>query len=104
EVARYHKPIGQGIEGPSIRFAEAAIRCMTNILVEQAVTYDDATRRVVRVTVTDLESNTAYWRDVTIPKTIERSKAEAGRVIYSQRANSRGAITYTVSATDDEIL
>src|SRR5258708_6569465 len=30
-VARYRKPIGKGVEGPSIRFAEAAIRLMGNI-------------------------------------------------------------------------
>ena len=31
-VAIYHKPIGKGVEGPSIRFVEAAIRNMTTIL------------------------------------------------------------------------
>lgn len=104
EVARYRKPVGDGVEGPSIRFAEAAIRCMTNILVEQMVTYDDDAKRVLKVTVTDLESNAAYSGDVTIPKRVERSKVEEGRTVFSQRKNSRGRPVYLVSATDDEIL
>ena len=104
EVARYHKPIGQGVEGPSIRFAEAAVRCMGNILVEQMVVFDDDAKRLVRLTVSDLEANASYSGEVTIPKRIERSRAEDGRTIYGQRRNSRGGVTYTVSATDDEIL
>jgi len=31
QVARYHKPIGDGIEGPSIRFAEACARYAGNL-------------------------------------------------------------------------
>lgn len=104
EVARYRKPVGDGVEGPSIRFAEAAIRCMTNILVEQMVTYDDDAKRVLKVTVTDLESNAAYSGDVTIPKRVERSRVEEGRTVFGQRKNSRGRPVYLVSATDDEIL
>src|SRR5690242_15706526 len=40
-VAIYRKPIGQGIEGPSIRFAETAMRLMKNITVETMTVYDD---------------------------------------------------------------
>ena len=49
-VARYLKPRGKGVEGPSIRFAEAAIRLMGNIAVEQSTIYDDREKRIVRVT------------------------------------------------------
>ena len=76
-VARYRKPVGDGIEGPSIRFAEAAIRCMTNMLPETATIYEDQEKRIVRVSVTDLEANVTYSGDVTIEKTVERTKLKA---------------------------
>ncbi len=104
EVARYHKPIGKGVEGPSIRFAEVAVRLMTNILVETPTLYDDTTKRIVRVTVMDLEANATYSRDVTIAKTVERKSLKPGQKPISQRVNSYGELTYTVEATDDDIL
>lgn len=102
-VAKYRKPVGEGIVGPSIRFAEAALRCMTNILAETVVVYDDERKRIVRVSVMDLESNITYPVDVTISKTVER-KNPAGRVVVSERLNSDGKTVYEVLATDDEIL
>nr|NIU03565.1 hypothetical protein [Gammaproteobacteria bacterium]NIV50929.1 hypothetical protein [Gammaproteobacteria bacterium]NIX84839.1 hypothetical protein [Gammaproteobacteria bacterium] len=53
-VAMYHKPIGKGVTGPSIRFAEAAMRCMGNLMPEVATLYDDHDKRILRVSVTDL--------------------------------------------------
>jgi hypothetical protein len=103
-VALYRKPIGRGIEGPSIRFAEAAVRCMTNLLVETPTIYDDDQKRIVRVTAMDLESNSTYSRDVTVNKTVERRKLKEGQKAISQRVNSYGDLTYTVAATDDDIL
>jgi hypothetical protein len=104
EVARYNKPIGKGIEGPSIRFAEAALRCMGNVLVEQSVVYDDAQKRIIRITTTDLEGGMTYFRDVVVEKVVERSALRQGQVALSKRANSVGAVTYLVAATDDELL
>ena len=103
-VARYHKPIGQGVEGPSIRFAEAAIRAMTNIYPETMAVYDDRTKRIVRVSVTDLESNVTYAKDVTVTKTVERKKLREGQECLRERTNSYGAKVYVVEATDDEML
>ena len=81
-VARYQKPIGRDKSkwpsGPSIRFAEAAVRNMTNITVETMTVYDDREKRIVRVTVTDLEANVPYAQDVTITKTIERRQRKEG--------------------------
>ena len=37
DVARYRKPIRKGVEGLSIRFAEAALRIMKNITINQTV-------------------------------------------------------------------
>lgn len=103
-AARYRKPVGQGIEGPSIRFAEAALRYMTNVSVETTVTYDDPTKVILRVSVVDLEANVPYEQDVAVSKTVERRKLAAGQRPLSQRKNSFGDTVYLVEATDDEIL
>lgn len=104
EVAIYHKPIGKGVEGPSIRFAEAALRAMTNILPEVSTIYDDAQKRIVRVSVTDLEANLTYSKDVVIQKTVERKKQPKDATILGSRYNSQGEKVYIVEATDDDIL
>jgi len=104
QVARYHKPIGRGVEGPSIRFAEAAMRCMGNLLVETATVFDDAEKRIIRVSVTDLESNLTIPKDVTIDKTVERSQLKDGQTPLNVRTNSRGQRTYIVAATEDDLL
>lgn len=103
-VARYRKPIGQGIEGPSIRFAEAAIRCMTNIVTESLTTYDDREKRILQVSVTDLEANVPYTASITIEKTVERRKTKQGDTIIRQRENTRGETVFLIEATEDEIL
>ncbi len=104
EVARYVKPIGKGVEGPSIRFAEAAIRCMTNIVVEENTTYDDDEKRIIQVTAVDLEANVPYSTSVTIEKTVERSRTKDGDDVIRKRTNSRGQDVYILRATEDEIL
>lgn len=107
-VARYQKPIGQDRTkwptGPSIRFAESAIRNMTNITVEVMTVYDDREKRIVRVTVTDLEANVPYFQDVTITKTIERRNTKNGDTVLRTRTNSYGDTLYILEATDDDII
>lgn len=103
-VARYHKPIGKGVEGPSIRFVEAALRNMGNLITETNTLFDDADKRIVRVTVTDFESNVIYSQDVTITKTVERKSLKQGDTPISSRLNSYGQMTYLLPATDDDIL
>ena len=103
-VARYNKPIGRGVQGPSIRFAEAAIRCMTNILPETATIYDDREKRIIRVSVTDLEANVTYSTDVTVSKTVERLNPSEGQIPISARTNARGQTTFLVTATEDDLL
>jgi hypothetical protein len=106
-VARYIKPIGQDPKkwpsGPSVRFAEAAIRAMGNITVDAVTTHDDAERRIVHVTVTDLESNVPYSLDVPIVKTIERRRTKDGDQVLGERTNSKGEPVYIIAATDDDI-
>jgi hypothetical protein len=103
-VAIYHKPVGNGVEGPSIRFVEAAIRNMTNILTETFTVSEDDERRVIRVSVSDLEANTYFSQEVTVTKTVERRKLPNGEKPIRVRANSNGQPIYILHATDDEIL
>ena len=104
EKAIYRKPIGDGIEGPSIRLAEAAARAMGNVFTDVFAIYDDTQKRIVRVVASDLEANLTYTKDVTIHKTVERSKLRDGQNAIGQRINSKGRPVFIVEATDDEIL
>jgi len=107
-VARYVKPIGKDKAkwptGPSIRFVEMAIRCMTNVTVETMAVYDDREKRILRVTLTDLEANVPYSGDVPVAKTIERRQKKDGDVVLRERTNSYGDKVYILEGTDDDIL
>lgn len=113
ESALYRKPVGkkqingrweeQFIDGLSIRFAETAIQAMKNICIESVTTYEDDEKRTVNISVTDLESNLSYGKDVTISKTVERRKLKDGQSALSERTNSYGDKVYIVAATEDEI-
>lgn len=103
-VARYHKPVGDGVTGFSIRFAEAAMRCMGNIDASTTTIYDDPEKRILRVAAADLETNMTHSFDITIVKTVERSKPRDGVPPISVRTNSAGQKTYTVEATEDDLL
>lgn len=102
--AYYVKPIGKGVEGLGIRFTEVALRCMTNVMVETALIFEDEEKEIHRVTVTDLESNLTYPLDVRVSKTVERSKPESDGSFLSVRMNSYNKPVYTVRATDDDLL
>ena len=104
QVARYKKPIGAGVFGPSIRFAEAAIRYMGNIDVQTPTIYDDREKRIMRVIVNDLETNTAYSTDITIEKVVERRQLKEGQVPIRSRLNSENKIVYLVEALEDDLL
>jgi hypothetical protein len=104
EVAWFKKPIGQGVEGLSVRFTDMASQCMGNILEEAPAIYEDAHKRLIRVSVTDLETNLTKFKDVVLEKTVERRSLNDGRLALSVRKNSRGEPTYTVPATEDELL
>lgn len=115
-VAVYSKPQGKKyneetqqwednfIEGLSIRFAEVAIRCMGNLMLETTAIYDDDKIRIVRVALTDLEANDYYVKDVVIEKTVERSKLKKNQVPLRSRTNSYGEPVYVLPATDDEVM
>src|ERR1044072_6127844 len=113
-AAMYARPAGkkqneQGagvanlIEGLSIRFAEAAARCMGNLQPEVQTIYDDHTTRIVKVTVTDYETNVAWSRDLNVAKTVERKQLKKGQRALGERVNSYGDRVFIVEATDDEV-
>jgi hypothetical protein len=102
--ALYRKPVGKGIEGLGIRFAEVALRCMTNVTIETTTEFEDEVKEIVRIMVTDLESNVPYSLDVPITKTVERSKPNDDGSYVSVRKNSYGKDVYTVIATDEDML
>lgn len=102
--AYYRKPIGQGVEGLGIRFVEVALRCMTNVLIETTMIFEDVAKEVHRVSVTDLESNVTYPMDVRVSKTVERSKPADDGSYLSMRMNSYQKPVYTVPANDDDLL
>lgn len=102
--AYYRKPIGQGVEGLGIRFVEVAFRCMRNVLIESSIVFEDDTKEIHRVTITDLESNVTYPLDVRVSRTVERSKPEDDGSYISVRKNSYNKFVYTVRANDDDLL
>lgn len=106
EVARYKKPIGGGrfVEGESIRFAEAVARNMGNVSTDVLVIDEDNEKRVIRVTTTDIESNTSFSSDILVKKTVERRLVKDGQTVISSRRNSAGDIVHLVEASDDEVL
>lgn len=102
--AFYRKPIGQGVEGLGIRFVEVALRCLKNVLIETSMIFEDPTKEVHRVSVTDLESNVTYPLDVRVSKTVERSRPMDDGSYISMRKNSYGKDVFTVTANDDDLL
>ena len=104
EVARYLKPIGEGVEGFSIRFAETAIQLATNIAMKAVTVYEDMERRKLRVSVWDLESQVSYALEITVDKTVERRNVSKEQTVLRTRKNSKGDLLHIVPATEDDLL
>lgn len=104
-VARWNKPRGgQSISGLSIRFAETALRCMTNIYTETPVLSDDESKRIVAIQVTDLETNVTFGQNIVLAKEIERRSIPKGAESLRTRIGASGQRLYVLRATDDDIL
>jgi len=116
EAAIYRKPVGSKknaetgvyeknfVEGLSVRFAEAAIRNVTNFYSSATSIYDDDEKAIVRITVMDLEANSTIEQDVHVTKTVERKFLKQGQRPLAERMNSYGDVVFIVPATDDEVL
>ena len=101
--AKYAKPVGQSkIVGPSIRLAEELARQYKNILVQQTTIYEDLVKRIIMVSVSDLETNMGYTKEIPINKTVER-KSHKGRDVVAERLNAYGERVFVVLATEDEL-
>lgn len=104
QAAFYAKPVGgTTIRGFSIRFAEEIVRALGNITVESPVIWEDDERRTVRITVTDLENNASYSKDVSLSKTVERRNVRAGQNVISQRQNTSGQTVFLIECSEDEM-
>jgi len=103
ERVEFSKPVGgRQIKGPSIRFAELALREWGNILSDVQVIYEDNAIRRTRVLVVDLETNASFSKEIQISKVIER-KSPKDREVMAERVNSAGEKVYIVNATDAEM-
>jgi hypothetical protein len=103
KVARYRKPIGKGVMGPSIRFAEACFRLAGNLDAPVTTTFEDREKRILHLVVIDLETNASHSADITIDKTVER-RDSTDRVVVASRTNKEGIKVFVVEATEDELL
>jgi hypothetical protein len=105
DEALYEKPVGndETVTDFSIRFAEAVVRFYGNLDVAVEATFDDATRRKIRVTATDLENNATFRSDRMLEKTVER-KFPGERKVLAERLNSRRQKVYIVAATPEELI
>ena len=102
--AWYKKPIGEGIEGFSIRFAEEALRCLGNMDARSFVLWEDDVKRLVQVEVMDLETNVSIPTVIVVDKTVERKFLKKGEEAISVRVNSKNEPTYLRAATEDEVV
>ncbi len=92
-------------KGLSIRFAESVLRNYGNLYTEAIVVDDNPQVIVIRVSVTDLETNACMTKDVPVEKTMERKYKPADEsIILGQRLNSRGEDLYILRATSEESL
>jgi len=94
---------GTQIEGPSIRFTEAAMQALGNIDAVAIPVYDDNTKRIVEVAVTDYERNISYRTQITVVKTVERRFLKKNQQPLATRTNSYGDLLYVVEASDTEL-
>lgn len=91
------------IAGPTIRFAEMALRYWGNLSVDVVPLGEDNSQRIYQVTATDFESNVTGSQIVVVPKIVERAQNKDGLPVLSQRTNNYGKPVYTLQATEEEV-
>ena len=110
ERAIYELPFGgKPVRGPTIRFAEGAMRHLENVeITTTLVSTAPATPRnpgseTWRATMTDYQTRKRWSDEVTVERSVERHNA-AGRHVYGVRTNSQGETVSVVEPTDAEFL
>ncbi len=91
------------IEDLSVRFAEAVFVAWGNIDCTSAVVWDEPDKRIIQVTVTDLESNANYSHGIVIDKLIERKKLRKNEVALETRIGAGNDKVYIVACSDSDI-
>lgn len=101
EIAEYNLKIGGNqVKGATVRFVESALQLYKNVQQEFIVTYDDAERRITRVSVTDIENNITYSEDSIVEKFVERKFVKDTDQVISSRLNSSGDLVYRIVANE----
>lgn len=90
-------------EGFTIRFAEQALNAWRNVDVIASTAWEDDDKRLVRITVTDLESNISFADEVLLNKTVERRNLKPGQEPLATRITSDGNKVYVIACTEDEL-
>lgn len=91
------------IEGLSIRFAEQALNSWRNVDVSAVTAWEDESNRLIRITVTDLETNLSYTDEAMLTKTVERKQVREGQEVIAERETSDGGKVFIVRCTDEEL-
>lgn len=104
KAARYNKPVGKGVQGFSIRFAEACIGAAKHIHTTTRTIWEDEEQRKILVKVWDAQEGVSYADEVTIEKTIERRSIPDGADVVRTRKNKQGDLLYIIRATEDDLL
>lgn len=103
--ASYRIPFGnKQATGPTIRFAEAALKAFTNLDIEGCITYEDDRQRKLEVTGTDLENNTSISIETSVPKTKERRTVPEGDEPLGVRQNAEGKPVYLLAASERDMI
>jgi len=103
EKVEFAKPVGgKTIKGPSVRFAELALREWGNVMSDIQVLYEDDFIRRSKVMIIDLETNCSFSKEIQIGKTVER-RSSKDREVLGERTNTGGDKVFIVKATEDEL-
>lgn len=105
-AAWYRRPRGGdgADEGFTVRFAEEAMLALGNLVKRTDIVFEDLYKRIVIVTILDLETNVGEPTSIVIEKTVERKFLKKGQTALRTRVNSYGDIVHIVEATEDEVF
>lgn len=110
EKAVYDLPFGgESVRGPTIRFAEGAMRHLENCSIDATlISSTSATSRVPgsetwRCTLKDFQSVRSWSLEVTVERSVERHSAK-GRHVYYVRTKANGDTVNVVEPSEAEYL